>query len=111
MSTKALYWSLKRLSIRRSRRSLALDIGWLRCLSSTEVRDKPTLAIRREESTVWERRAPINPNHVQGLVKKGVKVLVQPSTRRAYSMPEYEQAGASITDDIESADVIVGGCG
>ena len=109
MSTKAFYWSLKRLSIYGSRRSLALDTGWLR-YSSIDVRGKPTLAIRREESTVWERRAPINPSHVQGLVKKGVRVLIQPSTRRAYSMPEYKQAGAIITDDIDSADVIIGGC-
>ena len=66
------------------------------------------LAIRREESSVWERRAPINPNHVESLVRKGVKVLVQPSTRRAYSMPEYERAGAVITDEIEEAGVIIG---
>ena len=32
------------------------------------------LGIRREESSVWERRAPLSPNHVQSLVSKGVKV-------------------------------------
>ena len=74
---------------------------------STKTTNK-ILAIRREESSVWERRAPINPNHVQSLVRKGIKVLVQPSTRRAYSMPEYERAGAIITDEIEHADVIIG---
>ena len=66
------------------------------------------LAIRREESSVWERRAPLNPGHVQTLVKNGVKVLIQPSTRRAYSMPEYERAGAIVTDDIDDANVIIG---
>lgn len=66
------------------------------------------VAIRREESSVWERRAPLNPGHVQSLVKDGVKVLIQPSTRRAYSMPEYERAGAVVTDDIDNADVIIG---
>ena len=66
------------------------------------------LAIRREESSVWERRAPLNPGHVESLVRTGIKVLVQPSTRRAYSMPEYERAGALITDDIDHADVIIG---
>ena len=34
------------------------------------------LAIRREESNVWERRAPLNPSHVQSLVREGVKVIV-----------------------------------
>lgn len=57
---------------------------------------------------MWERRAPLNPGHVQSLVKKGVTVLVQPSTRRAYSMPEYERGGAILTDDIEDAHLIIG---
>lgn len=66
------------------------------------------LAIRREETNIWERRAPLNPNHVQSLVREGVKVLIQPSTRRAYSMNEYLAAGAHITDDLSTADAIVG---
>ena len=37
-----------------------------------------------------------------------LQVLVQPSTRRAYSMNEYLAAGAIITDDLSSADAIVG---
>jgi alpha-aminoadipic semialdehyde synthase len=32
------------------------------------------LAIRREESSVWERRAPLSPYRVHLLVKQGVKV-------------------------------------
>ena len=32
------------------------------------------LGIRREESSVWERRAPLSPNHVQSLVSRGVQV-------------------------------------
>ena len=47
---------------------------------------KPVMAIRRETINVWERRAPLAPHHVRKLVKKGVKVIVQPSDRRAYSM-------------------------
>lgn len=83
-----------------------LYLRWLRyhVTSST----KSILALRREESSVWERRAPLNPSHVSMLTKKGVTVLVQPSTRRAYSMPEYEREGAIITDDIEDAEVIIG---
>lgn len=44
------------------------------------------LAIRREDQSVWERRAPFNPSHVKRLVKNGVKVIVQPSNRRSYPM-------------------------
>ncbi|CAG0879956.1 unnamed protein product [Cyprideis torosa] len=66
------------------------------------------LAIRREEQSVWERRAPLSPNQVRRLVNEGVKVLVQPSNRRAYPMQEYANAGALIREDISEAPVIVG---
>jgi hypothetical protein len=55
----------------------------VRCMSDS---DRPTLAIRRETVNVWERRAPLAPRHVEKLVKKGVRVIVQPSNRRAYNM-------------------------
>lgn len=44
------------------------------------------MAMRRETVNVWERRAPLSPQHIRRLVKSGVKVIVQPSDRRAYSM-------------------------
>jgi len=44
------------------------------------------LALRREDNSVWERRAPLSPSQVQQLVKSGVKVIVQPSNRRAFPM-------------------------
>ena len=88
----------------------AARIGWRGFSRGAPAATGKVLAIRREESSVWERRAPLNPGHVQSLVKEGVKVLIQPSTRRAYSMPEYERAGAVVTDDISDADVIIGQC-
>jgi len=66
------------------------------------------MAIRRETQSVWERRAPLGPQHVKKLVKKGIKVLVQPSNRRAYPMRMYADAGARIQEDISSASVIFG---
>jgi alpha-aminoadipic semialdehyde synthase len=57
---------------------------------------------------VWERRAPLGPQHVRQLVKKGVKVLVQPSNRRAYTMKTYADAGARIQEDISDASCIFG---
>ncbi|XP_063674612.1 alpha-aminoadipic semialdehyde synthase, mitochondrial-like [Bolinopsis microptera] len=71
-------------------------------------RFKTTLAIRRETINVWERRAPLAPHHVKDIVDTGVNVLVQPSTRRAYYMQEYEEVGAVITEDISSATHIIG---
>jgi hypothetical protein len=50
----------------------------------------------REDQSVWERRAPLGPHHVRKLVRKGVKVVVQPSNRRAYPMQAYANAGAII---------------
>ena len=47
---------------------------------------KKVLAIRREDNSVWERRAPLAPSHVKQLVDSGVKVIVQQSNRRAYPM-------------------------
>jgi alpha-aminoadipic semialdehyde synthase len=66
------------------------------------------MAIRREDINVWERRSPISPAHVSELVNRGIKVLVQPSTRRAYTMDEYERSGAIITEDLSPASLIIG---
>ncbi|KAK4876339.1 hypothetical protein RN001_012761 [Aquatica leii] len=66
------------------------------------------IAIRREDQSVWERRAPFSPTHVRKLVKNGVKVIVQPSNRRAYPMQAYLNAGAIVQEDISEASVIFG---
>ncbi|KAJ8920057.1 hypothetical protein NQ315_011711 [Exocentrus adspersus] len=67
-----------------------------------------TIAIRREDQSIWERRAPFSPNHVRKLVKSGVKVIVQPSNRRSYPMQAYLNAGAIVQEDISEASVIFG---
>lgn len=83
------------------RHSLFLSVNLLICLCQI-------LAIRREDQSVWERRAPLSPTNVRKLVRAGVKVLVQPSNRRAYPMQAYANAGAIIQEDIGEAPVIVG---
>lgn len=57
---------------------------------------------------MWERRAPLSPQQIRQLVKSGVKVIVQPSDRRAYSMKEYSDIGAVIQEDMSEASLIVG---
>ncbi|KAM6937642.1 alpha-aminoadipic semialdehyde synthase, mitochondrial [Xenentodon cancila] len=66
------------------------------------------MAIRREDVNPWERRAPLAPRHVKELTNAGVKVLVQPSNRRAIHEKFYMKAGAVIQEDISAASLIVG---
>ncbi|XP_041652112.1 alpha-aminoadipic semialdehyde synthase, mitochondrial isoform X1 [Cheilinus undulatus] len=66
------------------------------------------MAIRREDVNPWERRAPLAPRHVKELTHAGVKVLVQPSNRRAIHEKYYLRAGAVIQEDISEASLIIG---
>ncbi|KAI5627062.1 alpha-aminoadipic semialdehyde synthase, mitochondrial, partial [Silurus asotus] len=69
---------------------------------------KTVMAIRREDVNVWERRAPLAPQHVKEITAAGHKVLVQPSNRRAIHNRFYEKAGAIIQEDISEASLIIG---
>ena len=55
----------------------------VRCSSNLTAK---VMAIRREDNSPWERRAPLAPKHVKSLVAQGVKVIVQPSNRRCFPM-------------------------
>ncbi|CAD5225372.1 unnamed protein product [Bursaphelenchus xylophilus] len=67
----------------------------------------PILGIRRETINAWERRAPLAPSHVQKLTRQGVKVLIQPSNRRAYPLIDYMTAGAQVQEDLSPANLIM----
>uniref|UniRef100_A0AAV2KPY1 Alpha-aminoadipic semialdehyde synthase, mitochondrial n=1 Tax=Knipowitschia caucasica TaxID=637954 RepID=A0AAV2KPY1_KNICA len=69
---------------------------------------RAVIAIRREDINPWERRAPLAPRHVRELTNAGVKVLVQPSNRRAIHEKYYAKAGAMVQEDISEASLIVG---
>ncbi|MBN2460683.1 MAG: hypothetical protein JXB60_03665 [Candidatus Cloacimonetes bacterium] len=66
------------------------------------------LGIRRETKNKWERRVPLNPEGVRVLVKKGYRVMVQPSPIRIYTDSEYEKAGAEIRMNLSQSDLIIG---
>lgn len=70
-------------------------------------RHQPCIAIRRETINAWERRAPLAPSHVKKLTKEGVKVLIQPSNRRAYPIQDYIAAGAIVQEDLMQAQLIM----
>jgi hypothetical protein len=70
--------------IQRSKQSVTKNL----LHSSSACLNKKVIAIRREDQSIWERRAPLSPNHVRKLIyKDGYKVIVQPSNRRAFQMP------------------------
>lgn len=77
---------------------------------------KNTIGIRREDlSKKGEQRVPLTPRWVQGIVKAGHTVLVQPGMhphthelKRAHRDAAFAQAGAHVQEDISGADVILG---
>lgn len=65
------------------------------------------LGMRREDKNKWERRAPIAPRHVRELVKQGIRVQVQPCTRRVFTDLEYREVGAEVREDLSECSAIV----
>lgn len=66
------------------------------------------IGIRKEDKNRWEARAPLTPDQVGRLVAKGMDVYVESSGIRAFSDREYEEAGATITDDLKRCPIIFG---
>ncbi len=65
------------------------------------------IGIRREDVNRWERRAPLTPGEVARLVAgEGLRVLVQPSDNRIFDDAAYEEAGATVAEDLRPCDVI-----
>lgn len=68
-----------------------------------------TIAIRREDKSPWERRAPLTPDQVAVLVSQHeADVVVQPSPQRAFHEDAYREAGARIDEDITGCRVVLG---
>ncbi|KAF6756526.1 Saccharopine dehydrogenase-domain-containing protein, partial [Ephemerocybe angulata] len=69
------------------------------------------LGIRREDpKRVWERRAPLTPSDVAGLLRSNadVDVVVAPCERRVFRGDEYAKAGAVVSADLGGADIVLG---
>jgi alpha-aminoadipic semialdehyde synthase len=70
-----------------------------------------TIGIPQETYNTWERRAPLTPSQVQELISEAngrLSFVVQPSSRRVFSDSEYARAGADISNDLSSSEVIMG---
>jgi len=68
-----------------------------------------TLAVLKE-ARVDENRAPFSPTQISNLLNKfpNLKIIVQSSNRRCFKDEDYLKAGAQITNDLRSADIIFG---
>ncbi len=68
----------------------------------------PKIGIRQEDKSIWERRAPLIPQHVRELLEEqSFEIVVQPSAIRVFDQAAYAAAGAQISDDLSDCDVII----
>jgi alpha-aminoadipic semialdehyde synthase len=67
------------------------------------------LAVRRETKSPWERRSPVTPDLARKLAEEhGLQVIIQPSARRVFHDKEYVRAGATVSNELSDANVILG---
>lgn len=67
------------------------------------------IGIRHEDKYANERRAPLTPRHIEKLVKnQNLDFVVESSPKRVFSDQEYKYAGASISPNLKSCQVILG---
>jgi len=72
----------------------------------SELRD--AIGILRETKNKWERRVPLVPQEVRGLVAGGIAVRVERSPTRAIEDAEFAAAGATLVDDATDCRFIIG---
>ncbi|MFN2371453.1 MAG: hypothetical protein ABR506_09940 [Candidatus Krumholzibacteriia bacterium] len=66
------------------------------------------IGIRREDKNEWERRVPLVPADVAGLVRDhGLEVVVQPSPIRVFPDADFAAAGAAVDDDLAAAQIVL----
>ena len=68
---------------------------------------KTTLAILSEARND-ENRTPFSPTQISNLLDEFsyLKIIVQPSKKRCFKNKDYQKAGAQLTEDLNSADII-----
>jgi alanine dehydrogenase len=70
---------------------------------------QPSIGVRREDKSDWERRTPITPAVAAELRQRhDIQVIVQPSPQRAFSAAEFEAAGARMQEDLSGCPVVLG---
>ena len=66
------------------------------------------IGIRYEDKYVMERRVALVPDHVKELSEKGMEFEVVKSAKRIFTDKEFEEAGATIVDEITDSQVVLG---
>ncbi len=67
-----------------------------------------TIGIRREDKNRWEARVPVVPEDVRALIAEhGLRFVVQPSSIRAFDDQAYRAAGATVSEDLGAAEIVV----
>lgn len=70
---------------------------------------KNTIAIRKENIDLTEKRSPLSPQHVKKLIKEySLKVLLEPWSQRIFNDHEFQKSGAILTTQIDPANIIFG---
>jgi len=70
---------------------------------------RPSIGIRRETRSPWERRCPVTPSLTRRLVNEhGIEVQIQPSARRVFPDADYTRAGAKLTTSLDDANIVLG---
>jgi len=68
-----------------------------------------TIAIRKENIELTEKRSPLSPEHIAALVEKqGIQVLLEPWQRRHFSDATFARSGAVVQEDLCDANIIFG---
>jgi len=62
------------------------------------------------ESRIDESRTPLAPKHIKKIKKSftDINIIIQPSSKRCFNDAEYHEAGAIISEDLKSCDLILG---
>ena len=67
------------------------------------------IGIRHEDKTKWERRIPLVPDQIRGLIEThGIPIVVEASEQRAFSNEEMAACGAEVTDCLADCPIILG---
>lgn len=67
------------------------------------------IGIRKEDKDISERRAPISPALVREIIsEQNLSVKVEPAENRIFTDKEYQDAGATLTDNFSDCNIIFG---
>jgi alanine dehydrogenase len=67
-----------------------------------------TIGIRREDKNEWERRVPLVPSDLAEFARDpNVTFTVQPSPIRVFTDDEFTQAGVTVNESLDAADIVV----